>query len=303
MNIADINHRLETCPYFNIRFDYNIEITLHDSIKMKMIKALNRELPKSFVDSAFAFTEQVKNNIIETAWKRCGTDTACFHLEYEKIYNREIEFQKKVFYNNCYSGSLVLSCGNWNVKEAIPYLEKELQNRQCNYLQNEISMALAKLGHDSIKQILEERYTLDYLLKNTEADTINDEIMRGGEETMRFLSEGYSVAMYLKNKKILLNLMDIIYIRGKHDNNVWISYIVAEFIRNIYISQYFDNYPNFEKLSTVCADYASAIEHFEDKKLTKKDKLELKKLLSAEYRTKIKEQLRQWIIENINFEE
>jgi hypothetical protein len=303
--IEDINHRLSTLPYFELGLDYDAKIILPDSIKEKMVKALKRELPKQFVDSVFFFSEQDIEQIKKMAWQRCKNDTVCFKEEYEYISNSMIEYSKENYYNRCFSRSLILACGNWKITEAMPYLEKELRNITCKYLLLDIKLALAKLN-DSIKQSLMEKYTLSYMLKNSQLDTINDNALIYELEWPWYTSEGMETAMYLKNKEMLLNILDLIYIKGISVFSIGLddfySPYVSFFVDEYSDYNYFHNFPNYNVLKKICNDYCSAIWNLSDKKLNKKEKKELEKLLSTEYRKKIKEQLQDWIIENVNFE-
>jgi hypothetical protein len=320
-SIEEVNSSLDTHPYFSIRLGYESDIVLPDSTKTKIIKALNRELPQHFADSVFTLSEVVLKNIEEYAWQECKTDTVCFEKTYAERCAVNIEFEKRNYSDRCYNINLILACGNWNVKEAIPYLEKELQDPKCKYLQVEIEMALAKLN-DSIKQLLIEKYTLPYVMQTTQLDTINDEypyyesfyrvpiptdttsrfpydFISDNYKTIDILREGIMVAKYLKNRETILNLLDLIYIRGRDDDNIGISYTVSYFISDF--DDNFRGFPNYNELKEICYDYASAIWRLDHKKRNKKEQKELKMLLSTEYRRKIKSQIREWIIENVSF--
>jgi hypothetical protein len=298
--LEEINYCLDTHPYFDLRFEYEYNHILPDSIKEKIINALKRELPKHFTDSIFSIPQVVLDNITKAAWEKCKTDTVCFEKEYKKMYTEDIRQTKNYYYNECYSRSLILACGRWGVKEAIPYLKEELQNKYCEKRHIELEMALAKLN-DPIKEILVEKYTLSHILQTTELDTINDNFYDMSGQIIDFFHEGIRTAIYLRDKNILLNLVDLVYIKGKYDSNISISYIVS-FITKYY-SDYFHNFSNCNVLRKICIDYSSAIWHLSERKLDKKEKKELEILLSTEYRTKIRNQIRNWIIENVNFEE
>jgi hypothetical protein len=306
MSVEEINHQLENRPYFSLGLDYNAKVILPDSIKRKMVNALERELPQQYIDSVLSFNEQMIEQMKKIAWQKCKDDTACFKKEYENIYNREVESTKKIFHDECYGISLVLACGSWEVKEAIPYLKKELQKEKCENRRVEIEMALAKLD-DSIKQSLMEKYTLSYVLKNTQLDTINNEAHIYELKQAWPLSEGIETAMYLKSKEMLVNILDLMYIKGITVftiglDKIYLSY-VSKMLWNIEIYSYFRKFPNYEVFEKTCTDYVDAIWDLSDKKLNKKQKKELEVLLSTEYRTKIRDQIREWIIENVNFEE
>jgi hypothetical protein len=306
-SIEEINSWLDTRPYFKLGFVSKSKIVIPDTIKGKILKALNKELPKHFADSVFTIPEKVLENITNIAWQKCKTDTACFEEEYKRMCDNFIEETKNNYFGKCYSINLILGCGNWDIKEAIPYLKEELQNKNCEYTYIEIEMALAKLGDDSIKQVLIERYTLKKLLTTTQENTNSNYANNIGWETYKLLDEGYTVAVYLKCKEILLNLLDLIYVKGKWNNNIAVTHIAASVVSDY--AEYFRKYSNYYSLQKVCMNYARSIWRlednwdYEDKKLGKKEREELKILLSTEYRTKIRNQIQDWVVENVDFEE
>ena len=132
--IKEINHKLDTRPYFDINLDYDVNMLLPDSIKIKMLKALKRGLPQHFADSVFTLSEVVLKNIEKYAWNQCKNDTVCFEKVYAERYAMNVEFEKKNYSNRCLSRSLILACGSWDIKEAIPFLEKELQDKKWGIL-------------------------------------------------------------------------------------------------------------------------------------------------------------------------
>jgi hypothetical protein len=300
MSMESINHRLETRPYFKLRLDWESQIVLPDSVQEKFAKALNREMPEKVLDSLRAFTPQQIERILQKIKHDCKGDSLCIQLKYQEYIKEDKEQYRKMYANDIMPNRMILTAANWQVKKAIPILEKAIGDKK--YDQISVLMALAKLGNDSIKQILVERYTLPYILKTTTLDTINDEIFHGEDHwlTIKLFHEGFDVAMYLKSKEILLNLVDLIYIRGKDDSNIAISYTVSLFVGEF---DKFYKFSNYKKLYNIWYGYADAIWNFEERKLNKKEKKELQTLLSTEYRNKIKAQLREWIIENVNFEE
>jgi hypothetical protein len=305
MTINEVNHRLETRPYFDIYLDYKADIILPDSVQIKMVSALKRILPQHFADSVFTMSEAVLKNIEEYAWRQCRKDTACFEKTYAERYEMNIEFNKKNYANRCYSRSFVLACGSWDIKEAIPYLKKELQDKKCEYMHVEIEMALAKLN-DSIKQALIDRYTLANLLESSQLDTIDNNAPIYNLKYTWSHYNGLQTAVYFKSKEMILNILDLIYIKGISmgsigDDEYYIP-AVSDFLNCFQCFGYFHSVPNRNVLWDICDNYRSVLGSYEDKKPTKKEIKRMEKLLSTAYRTKIKEQIRDWIIENVNFE-
>jgi hypothetical protein len=309
MTVENVNHLLDKHPYFNLALEYDSNITLPDSIQIKMINSLKRVLPQQYADSVFSLSETVLKNIEEYALRECKNDTVCFEKIYAERYDMNIQNKKVYYYNQCYSRSLILACGNWNVQEAISYLKEELENEKCENRRITIEMVLAKLD-DYYKQILMERYTLSHVLKNSQLDTINDKdrIYEHNSDDLWKVSEGIEVAIYLKSKEMLLNILDLIYIRGisqfciGHDCSdiPYVSLFVDYFHFNNY--NVFHKYPNYEKFHNICDSYGSTVWRLYDRRRNRMEQKKLDILLSTEYRTKIKEQLREWIIENVNFE-
>ncbi len=303
--IEDVNYMLDTQPYFSITIDYKSNFLLSDSVKQKLLTALNGKLTQRLHDSLLSITSSQKASFLEQSKLLCKEDTICIEQTYQRIIAEAIESNISFYDNQSISNHLVLAVGNWNIKEAIPILENAIENER--YEQHSVLMALAKLGNDSIKQTLMEKYTLSYILQNTEYDTLNDNVILYDlpiQENAWRTIDGIKTAIYLENKEMLLNILELIYIRGisghcindKCRNFPNVFYFVDEF--NDYT---FRDFPNYETLNKICEDYRSSIRPLSNKKLNKKEQQELEQLLSTEYRTKIKEQIQKWIIENVNF--
>ncbi|GHV69162.1 hypothetical protein FACS1894199_17440 [Bacteroidia bacterium] len=305
MSIEEINHRLETRPYFRLGLNYDMNIVLPDSVQEKFAKALNREIPERVFDSLTAFTPEYKEQTLRNIIRDCREDTLCVQEQYQKHLQQHREKYSRMYATDIMPTILILTASNWQVKRAIPILEKAIGDTK--YDQLSVLMALAKLGNDSIKQVLIERYTLPYVLSTTQADTIDDNSNLQGVSISGLASDGVKLAMYLQSKEMLLNILDLIYIRGREEycigddycyTPLCVVYFMDEY--NNYI--YFHNFPNYGIFKKICYDYAWSIRPLDGKKRSKKEKKELQRLLSTEYRTKIKMQLREWIIANVNFE-
>jgi uncharacterized protein len=308
MSIEEINHRLETRPYFRLGFDYNTVITLPDSVQEKFAKALNREIPEKVLDSMLTFTPEQINRTFQEVQQECRGDSVCIQEQYQKYVDKYRTRYAKMYSSDVMPTIVILTAGNWHIKKAIPVLKRVIGNTK--YDQPSVYMALAKLGDDSAKQSLMEKYTLCYVLKNSKLDTINDENLIYEYELKHVwpLREGIECAMYLKNKEMLLNILDLIYIKGKSLTTIGESnsydYYVSRMVCDIYIYSYFRAFPNYDIFEKICINYTDAIWDLSYKnKLNKKEKKKMEILLSTEYRTKNRNQLRDWINENVNFEE
>jgi hypothetical protein len=303
--IEEVNYLLDTQTYFGFRIDYESNLTLPDSVKQKLLIALSGKLTPHLQDSLLALTPKQKEIFLEQSKQKCEGDSICVKQTYQKIVEETNQQNNYFFINQPVSGELILSAGNWNIKEAIPLLENAMENER--YGQQAILMALAKLDNDSAKQILMEKYTLSYILKNTPIDTINDKNLLTYEkwEGAWSIREGMKTAFYLKSKEMMLNILESIYIRGTGilgigADDYYFPY-VSLFINSFSDYNYFHNYSNYQTFRKICDDYRAAIWHLSNRKLNKTEKKELETLLSTEYRTQIKNQIREWIIENVNF--
>jgi hypothetical protein len=299
--IRELNYLFDTKTYYDIELDYKKNITLPDSIKQKFISVLRGEVPKKIADSILFFTQQDKERYWEYSQKKCNGDSICSKEMYNNLYQKWYDDKYKKLYDYYkVNKTVVLAAGSWYINDVVPILENAIGDSK--YDQPAVLMALAKLGNDSIKQILIEKYSLPYILQTTELDTVNDNFLYWDNWTTQILDEGIRVAMYLKNKEILLNLTDLIYIRGRDDMNIAESFTVSWFVNDFDDYNYFHTFPNFDVLRQICYGYACAIWDLDDRKLNKKEKKKLKMLLSTEYRTKIRNKMRKWVIENVNFE-
>jgi hypothetical protein len=296
MTIEEVNRSLETRPYFNLGLEYESKIVLPDSTKAKIIKALNRELPQHFADSVFTLPEVVLRNIEEYAWQECKKDTACFEKTYAERCAMNIEFEKRNYSNRCYSRSLILACGDWNVKEAVPYLEKELQDPKCDYLYPEIEMALAKLGNDSIYKRIKESRTFSFLISHTPLDTINNKAMYEDINDIFPYKVSDFLANYLKDRDFIYDMLDLLHFKGQVPF-VGLDYISIESSLLMSFSTFlFRENPNIAGWEKLCDPYLDIyIDAEKDKKL-------YKQVSSYEYKQKMIEELRKWIDENVNFE-
>jgi hypothetical protein len=305
--IVKINHLLDTKTYYDITLDYETEINLPDSITQKFLSTLTGKVPQILADSILYISKQSKKQLWEYCLDKCKGDTVCTKEMYNKIYQQRYDDRYKKLYDYYkVNKTVVLAAGSWDIKKAIPVLEKAIGDTK--YDQPSVLMALAKLGNDSTKQVLMEKYTLGYLLQNTQLDTIYDtaeltyEIWKQAWSTR----EGIETAIYLKSKEMLLNILDLVYIRGKSRLCIGSDCSdfpnVSVFVNGFCDYTYFHKFPNYYVMRKIRDDYRNTIWRLSERKLNKKEKKELGKLLSTEYRTKIRNQLRDWINENVNFE-
>jgi hypothetical protein len=302
--ITKINSLLDTETYYEIRLNYDITVVLSDSVRQKFLATLRGEVPQHLADSILYIYQQEKDELWDFCKNRCRGDSICAEEMFNNLLQDRYNHKRRRLYDSYQiNRTVILAAGSWNIREAIPILENAIGNER--YGQRSILMALTKLGNDSIKQSLIERYTLSYILQTTELDTINDNHFYGQNNlTSRLFDEGMQVAMYLKNKDIILNLLDLIYIRGRDDVQGFETplYTVVWFVWNL-SSFHFHNFPNYEILYEISDDYIFAIRNLERRRRNRNEDRELERLLSTEHRTKVKNQIQDWIIENVNFTE
>ena len=305
LTVEKLNHLLDTEPFFGFQVDYNANLILPDSVKQKFLIALSGRLTPHLQDNLFAFPPDERERLLALAKERCDDgDYDCVEKTFQEIIADIIERNNHFFSTQPISNHLVLAAGSWNIREAMPILENAIGNER--YGQRSIQMALARLGNDSIKQTLIERYTLSYVLRTTELDTINDNrSFQKNNFTGRFFNEGMQVAMNLRNKDIILNLLDLIYIRGRDEvqGAETPPRIVVEFVWSFGMSHHFFHFPNREALLEISNDYVFSILDLDSRRRNRAEQRELERLLSTEHRTKVKNQIRDWIIENVCFEE
>jgi|GEM_PF-2191466 len=307
-DIERVSRLLETQTFFNIRLDYQASLTLPDSVKELFLIALSGNFTPRLRERMFTFEPWQKERFLEQSKQRCNGDSICIEQTFQDIIANVIETNYRSFMNRPISGHLILAAGSWNIKEAIPILENAIGNRR--YSQRAVQMALARLGNDSIKQVLLERHTLSYILQTTSLDTINDNarIEDGALRDVWRLDEGIQTAVYLQSQEMLLNILDLIYIRGLAGFCVGsicsYSPYVARFVFNFVGSFHFSSFPNIRELRNkeCIANYSFDIWYLHGKRRNRREQRELDRLLSTEYRTMIKNQIRDWIIENVNFE-
>lgn len=299
MPMDEIDRRLKNRAFFQLDFDKNLNVVLPDSIQVLFAKALNGEIPEAALDSMVNYTPQQEEQIKSNIKNQFRGDSIDIQKEYMEHLENTKKKYREMYAKRSVPRELILTAGNWKINEAIPILKKAIEDER--YDQTAVLMALAKLGNDSIRQVLVDRYTLEYFLTKNIADTLNNRFI-DWEKMQPFLSDGIATAFYLKNNEILLNLQDLIYIRGRTDYGFGVNHVFDGILIQYCFSE-MAVCPNFfESYAPIYWDYHDTIKHFEDKKiLNEREKQELERLLSTEYRTKIRDQLRAWIIENVNF--
>lgn len=153
------------------------------------------------------------------------------------------------------------------------------------------------------------KYTLQYVTNNTELKTNNPELIYNYPPDVRF--NFFKAGMYLKNKQILLNMVDLIDIQGKVYAPVNIidpqgkvsvleeyqpieMNIMMWFTAPFMTKENIDN-GTYKELDSITTNFFNQID--DNYKSTK-----IKTILSPENKAKVKNQIKEWINKNVKFE-
>ncbi len=301
--VEELSHKLNTNPYNRIWIDYTTKLLLPDSVKQTFLTALSGRLTPHLQDSLMKLEPWQEAAFLEQSQRECKGDSLCVVTTYQKIVAEALKNNVKYYAKEGISRDLVLAAGSWNIREAIPILENALDNER--YGQQSVKMALAKMGNNDYRQELIDKYTLSYILAHTPLDTVNyqaryteDMLGNGWSAT-----EGLKVAMYLENKEIILNVLDLMFIKGDIRQNIGdefffvpVSYYILEsFFRYFNWSLF---YSNSDILYDYSDEFREEIRVLQNKSYNRKKKKAIMDQLSVKYHTK----LRNWVIENVNFE-
>jgi len=314
-SVDSINYELDNTfyPLLN-NIDYKTSIELPDSTKKKVINILNGYLPLQEIRKATFFNDNVIKNIERISKEICGIDSLCNALAKDSIMKCTVESQLYNLRQYIFPANFILAVGSWDVKEAEPILLGNIDNDK-KYPKREILLALAKLGNDSILKIVNEMYTVDYIVNNTVLKKDNPDLPYKSipveDQMSHLINYFYDAGMYLKNKDILLHLIDLLDIQGKiystetsydDQKNVYLSEIVSPIEESMlmWLGPRFMSKENIENGKYY--EFESVIDNFlylvDKYKNTKK----IKEILSKENKEKIKKKLKDWINENIPFE-
>jgi hypothetical protein len=294
-------------------FDYHNVISLPDSAQNKIISVLNDYLPPQIVIQAQNIDKVVMQNIEQTAKAICGNDSTCTMKTKDSIIKQTTESQLFIFRQFPFPANFILSIGNWNVQIAEPILLKNINNTK--YPHKETQLALAKLGNDSIKQIIISMYNIDYVLNHSIYKTGNPNLLytnaTSNDLISNIINDFYNTAIYIEDKNILFNMIDLLDIEGKEslsenffDNqgNVYVSNNIQPieesilmWLSNLFIERKYIENGSLDEWDLITNTYFSSIDRY-------KNAEQIKDILSKENKLKIKTKLKKWIEKNVNFE-
>ena len=314
-SIDEINSALDNIIYSHLNFyDYKTPIQLPDSTKQKVVNILNGYLPPHVIKKYTLINDDVViKNIERIAKGICGTDSLCNVLAKDSIIKHRAESQLFSLRQYMFPANFILAIGFWDVQEVEPILLKNINNNK-KYPKRATLLALAKLGNDSIRKVVNEMYTVDYVVNNTDFKKGNPDLEYkndyAGAEISHQIQYFYDAGMYLKDKDILLNIIDLLDIQGKKhttvtaydsQKNVYLSEDVSPIEESMlmWLGLRFMSKENIEngkyyEFESIIDDYLHSID--KNKKTEK-----IKEILSKENKEIIKKQLKDWIIENVSF--
>jgi hypothetical protein len=300
-SIDSINYKLDNVIYTHLTdFDYHTSVKLPDSTVKKVINVLNGYLPPDVVDNVKTFNDKTMRNIEKECKELCGNDTLCFISAKDSIINSNIAHQLRNLRTYSFPQNFILAIGNWNIQDAVPILLKNLNNDR--YPMRETLLALAKLGNDSIYNIVNKKYTLQFVVNNSVLKDNNPDLIYKqipiGERIGDQISFFYQAGMYLKNKQIILNIIDLLDVQGKvyaFDELIPIEEETLMWLGTRFMTKELLQNGEYDKWESIINDYLYQIMDF-------KNTDRIKYILSKEKKEKIKTQLKDWIKENVTFE-
>lgn len=293
--IKAINYLLDSVSYDKLtKFDIETPINLPDSTKVKVIAVLNGYIPPQEVKIVTSVSNTVMKIIDKDCRSICGNDSLCYIETKDSIINKMTDRSLYILRNKLFTENFILAVGFWDVKDAEAILLKNINNPR--YPKEETLLALAKLGNDSIKQIIMNKYTLQYIIDNTELKTNDPELIY--HQSLDIINDFFSAGMYLKNKQILFNMVDLLDIQGKtyfYEELVPIELMMTMWLSNRFIKNEYIENGTFEKLELITDSFFNQIDNN-----YKSAKIET--ILSHENKTIVKNKIKDWINKNVEFE-
>jgi len=290
-----INYYLDSVSYDKLtKFDIETPVNLPDSTKVKVVAVLNGYIPPQEVKKVTSISNTVMKIIDKDCRNICGNDSLCFAEAKDSILNKMTDRALDILNSKLFPENFILAVGFWNVKEAEAILLKNINNPR--YPKEETLLALAKLGNDSIKEIIMNKYTLQYVTNNTELKINDPELIY--QQTPDVIHNFFKAGMYLKNKQILFNMVDLLDVQGKtyfFEELVPIELIITMWLGKCFIKKEYVENRTFEQLELITDSYYQFIDNnYKSKKI--------ETILSPENKTLVKNQIKEWINKNVEFE-
>ncbi len=296
LSIEQINYYLDSVSYdYLYTFDYENPINLPDSTKSKVIAILNGYIPPQKISEVTQISGAVMKKIDAECKLICKVDSSCFIRAKDSIINKMNNDALNMLNSKLFPENFLLAIGAWDVKEAIPILVKNIENPR--YPKEETLLALAKLGNDSIKEIIMSKYNLEYVINNTEFKLNNPELIYHSNDR-ELVDDFFRAGMYLRSRQILLNMVDLLDIQGKVyslDEYSPIELSILMWLPFKFMTK--ENLQNgtFEELDLLTEKFFYSISKY-------KNTPKIKEILSTKNKEVVKQEIKEWIIKNVEFD-
>lgn len=290
-----INYKLDSVSYEKLtNFDIETPVNLPDSTKIKVLAVLNGYIPPQEIKKVTSVSNTVMKIIDKDCRNICGNDSSCFAAAKDSILDIMTNRALLILKNKLFPDNFILAVGFWNIKNAEAILLKNINNPK--FPKEETLLALAKLGNDSIKEIIMNKYTLQYVINNTALKNNDSELIY--HQIPDIIHDFFRTGMYLKNKQILLNMVDLLDIQGKtyfYEELVPIELIITMWLGKCFIKKEYVENGTFEILELITDRFFNQIDNnYKSKRI--------ETILSPDNKTLVKNQIKEWINKNVEFE-
>lgn len=294
-SIELINFYLDSVSYdYLYTFDYENPIVLPDSIKDKVLAVLNGYIPPQKIKEESYIPDDVMKIIDNECEGICENDSLCFTRAKDSIINNMNNRTMQILHDKAFPENFLLAIGAWDVTEAVPILLKNLDNPI--YPKEETLLALARLGNDSIMESILNKYTLEYVINNSEFKVNNPELIYHSNDR-ELIHDFFRAGMYIKRKNILLNMVDLIDIQGKtyfYEDLVPIEMTVTMWLSLLFINKEYVENGAFEELESITNRFYYSISN-------NLSTPKINEILSTENKKLVKQEIKLWITKNVEF--
>jgi hypothetical protein len=304
-----VNAILDSVAFYDIKLDYNKQLSLPDSVKAKMLLALGKQLPKKFIydmKKRFEKDQDLVNYYKKLAKKIKQRDTL---RDFKTIYDSLVLVRIKknenyILVNNCIPSSLVLACGSWGVAEALPLLRHYLDDSTTCVSHYFILAAMARLGDNWAFDELLRRSHLNYWVEKHVVDTVSWNIKYEDlSKVLQLLRDINSMSYYLKSKELLLCAPDFLKVKGRvllQFSGLEPSYSLA--ITQLCVELNCFQFKDKKSWDLILGPYWKNISKIGFNETSKMEKQKIwNEFLSDSYIKKITDELKEWIKVNVEF--
>lgn len=281
---------LDSTLYSQINIkEYGQHFNLPDSIQKKVIRVLKGYIPEYIVRRVSSLDSATLERIELNALLLYQGDSVYLRQKRDSLISEDIQNKIEAFKEEPFHESFILAIGSWNLKDAEEILLENLNNPI--YPKLATLLALVKLGNSISRDTLD---TMLYVEDKRELDPIERE-----EYISKLYNDLLLSAVYLKDKNLLMRILDMIDIGGE----VWIfdelypaerSIMSLLYTSSLSFSTHFDGASG--EWDTLVGDYSRQIS------INKTNPRKLRKILSFENKRRIKGQLKGWIDKYFSFD-